>query len=303
MPTAADWLNYHHLLYFWTVAREGSIAKAAKRLHLTHPTISGQVRELETSFGERLVNRVGRHLQLTEVGQVVFQYADEIFALGRELVDTVTSRPTGRPIRLRVGIDDVVPKLVVRRLLAPVFKMPESVRVICHEARADALLAQLSQHTLDVVISDAPVPAGSRVKAFSHAIGECGVSWFATAALARSLDHRFPRSLDGAPVLLPTENTALRRALEPWFVEHRIRPRIVAEFEDSALIKAFGQDGLGVFPAPSAVEDEVREHYKLKVIGRSDELVERFFGISVERRIKNPAVATIFAAARADVFA
>jgi LysR family transcriptional regulator, transcriptional activator of nhaA len=298
-----DWLNYHHLLYFWTVAREGSVAKAAARLRLTHPTVSAQIRALERSLGEKLFRRAGRGLALTEMGGIVLRYADEIFALGRELVDAVKDRPTGRPMRLAIGIDEVVPKLVVRRLLEPAMRLPGPIHLVCHEAHGPELLARLAGHALDVVISDSPLGGGSRVKAYSHLLGECGVTWFATAAQAGALRRRFPRSLAGAPVLLPTDNTALRRSLDQWLDRLGVRPRVVAEFEDGALLMAFGQDGHGAFPAPSAIERAVVAQHAVRVVGRIDAVRERYYAISVERRVKHPAVAAICDAARANLFA
>ncbi len=297
-----DWLNYHHLLYFWTVAREGGVSRAAERLHLTHPTISGQIRELERALGERLFTRVGRGLELTEMGRVVQRYAGEIFTLGQELLDTVKGRPTGSPVRLVVGVDDVLPKLLVRRLLEPALRLPERVRLVAHEASAIDLFARLQQQTLDVVLSDSPLPPGARVRAWSHLLGECGVTWFASEKLAVRARRKFPRSLGEEPLILPTEDTALRRALDPWFEKRGIRPQIVAEIADSALIKSFGQTGLGVFPAPTAVEKEVEQQYHVRQVGRSPELRERFWAITIERRIKNPAVAAISAGAKSELF-
>lgn len=279
------------------------MARAAERLHLTHPTISGQIRELEGALGEKLFVRVGRGLELSEMGRVVYRYADEIFALGRELVDTVKGRPTGRPLRLVVGVDDVLPKLLVRRLLEPALRGPEPVQLVVQEASVRELFARLSQHALDVVLSDSPLPPGSRVKAYGHLLGECGVTWFGVEGLAKRAKRDFPRSLGSEPLILPTEDTALRRALDPWFEVHGIRPQIVAEIADSALIKAFGQKGLGLFPAPSAVERDVLEQFDVRLVGRSDDLRERFWAISVERRIKHPAVAAITDAARERLFA
>ena len=303
MSPALDWLNYHHLLYFWTVAREGGVARAAERLHLTHPTVSGQVRELERALGEKLLVRAGRGLELTEMGRLVYRYADEIFALGRELVDTVKGRPTGRPARLVVGVDDVLPKLLVRRLLEPALRGPDPVHLVVHEAPMRELFGRLSQHALDAVLSDSPLPAGARVKAYAHLLGECGVTWFATEGIQKRARRDFPRSLGLEPLILPTEDSALRRALEPWFERHEIRPQVVAEIADSALIKAFGQDGLGVFPAPTAVERDVQRRYGVRVVGRSEDLRERFWVITVERRLKNPAVAAISQSAREHLFA
>ncbi len=303
MTPTLEWLNYHHLLYFWTVAREGGVARAAERLKLTHPTISAQVRELEVALGEKLFVRVGRGLELTEMGRVVYRYADEIFALGRELVDTVKGRPTGRPLRLAVGVENVLPKLLVRRLLEPALRGPDPVRLVVQEAPARELFARLGQHALDVVLSDSPLPPAARIKAYAHLLGECGVTWFAVESIQKRAKRSFPRSLGLEPMILPTEDTALRRALDPWFERQGIRPQIVAEIADSALIKAFGQNGLGIFPAPSAIEREVQDQFNVRVVGRSDDLRERFWAISVERRIKNPAVAAISEAARDRLFA
>lgn len=298
-----EWLNYHHLLYFWTVAREGGVARAAARLHLTHPTISGQIRELEGALGEKLFVRVGRGLQLTEMGRVVFGYADEIFGLGRELMDTVKGRPTGRPVRLVVGVDDVLPKLLVMRLLEPALRGANPVHLVVHEAPVLELFARLAQHALDVVLSDSLPPAGTRFKAFAHPLGECGVTWFAVESIQKRAKRSFPRSLGVEPLILPTADTALRRALDPWFERQGLRPQIVAEIADSALIKSFGQTGLGIFPAPTAVERDVLKQFDVRIVGRSKDLRERFWAVTAERRIKNPAVVAISHAARGHLFA
>ena len=298
-----EWLNYHHLLYFWVVAREGGLVPAGKVLRLSHPTLSAQVHSLEAQLGEKLFTKVGRKLALTEVGKVVFRYADEIFTLGREMVDTVKGRATGQPLRLDVGVVDVVPKLAVRRLLQPALSLPESVRLVCHENSFDELLADLALHSLDIVISDTPVPSGSSVRAFNHLLGESPVSFFGTKQLAKKYKSGFPASLDGAPMLLPFESLMLRRSLNQWFDRLKIKPRIVAEFEDSALLKVFGGDGLGLFAASSVVEEEVVSQYGVQLLGRADEVRERFYAISVERRLKHPAVVAISDAARRALFA
>lgn len=298
-----EWLNYHHLLYFWTVAREGSLVAAGKALRLSHPTLSAQVHALEDRLGEKLFTRVGRRLVLTEMGQVVFRYADEIFSLGREMVDTVKGRSSGRPRRLDVGISDAVPKIVVRRLLQPALTLPEPVRMVCSEDSYDKLLADLAIHQLDIVISDAPVPPGSNVRAFNHLLGETGVTFFGTTPLANSHRKGFPQSLDGAPMLLPLENLTLRRSLDQWFDRQGIKPQVVAEFEDSALMKVFGADGLGVFPAPTVMEADVRQQYGVQVLGRVPQVRERFYAISVERKLKHPAIVAISEAARHELFA
>ncbi len=302
MGSQTEWLNYHHLLYFWTVAKHGTIVRASKELRLAQPTISGQIRALEESLGERLFRRVGRNLVLTEAGRLVYRHADEIFKIGKELQDTLKGRPTGRPQKLHVGVADVLPKLIAYRLLAPALKMAEPVQIVCTEDRTDRLLAELAINGLDLVLADSPIGGPSRVRAYNHLLGECGVTFFGSIELARRLRRRFPASLDGAPVLLPTENTVLRRSLDQWFESENIRPRTVAEFEDSALMKAFGQEGEGVFAAPSAIEAEVGRQYKVKVVGRCDAIRERFYAITVERRIKNPATVAIAEAARSTLF-
>ena len=297
-----EWLNYHHLLYFWTVARTGGVSAAGAELRLAQPTISGQLRALEDSLGEKLFHRVGRRLELTEMGRVVYRYADEIFSLGRELMDAVHGRPTGRPVRLAVGVADVLPKLITYRLIEPALKLPEPVRMIIREDKPERLLAELALHELDVVLSDAPMSPTVKVRAFSHLLGECGVTIFGTKELAAKYRRTFPRSLDGAPLLLPTENTSLRRGLDQWFEQHDLRPMVVSEIEDRALLKAFGERGVGLFPAPTVIENEVRRQYGVAVVGRIEAVKERFYAISVERRLKHPAVVAICEAARQQLF-
>jgi len=298
-----DSLNYHHLRYFWVVAREGGLVPAGKVLRLSHPTLSAQIHSLEEQLGERLFSKVGRKLALTEVGRVVFRYADEIFNLGREMVDTVEGRDTGQSLRLNVGVVDVVPKLVVRELLHPALQLTTPVRLICHEGSYEELLADLSLHAIDIVIADAPIPAGSNVRAFTHLLGETGASFFGTRPLVQRYRRGFPQSLNGAPMLLPLENLTLRRSLNQWFARHDIKPRVVAEFEDSALLTVFGANGSGVFAAPSVVEDEVVAQYGVQVLGRVPEIRERYYAISAERRLKHPAVLAISELARAELFA
>lgn len=293
-----EWLNYHHLLYFWTVVREGGISRASKRLRLAQPTVSGQIKALEDALGEKLFDRLGRRLELTEVGQVVYRYADEIFTLGRELQDTLKGRPTGRPRRLAVGIADALPKLIAYRLLEPVLRMPEPVRLVCGEDKPDRLLAELSLHELDVVLSDTPVGAGSSVRAYNHLLGESTISFFAAPRRAPALRGGFPRSLEGTPLLLPAEATALRRPLDHWLDEQMLHPVIAGEFQDSALMKSFGQAGAGVFPAPSVIEEEVCTQFGVEVVGRVDSLRERYYAITLERRLEHPAVVVLTRSAR-----
>jgi LysR family transcriptional activator of nhaA len=298
-----EWLNYHHLLYFWTVAREGGLVPAGKVLRLSHPTLSAQVRALEADLGEKLFVKVGRKLTLTETGKLVYRYAEDIFSLGAELRDAVKGRAPGRTLRLNVGVVDVVPKLIVRSLLQPALQLEEPVRVVCHEDSYERLLSDLALHTLDVLISDAPVPAGSVIRAYNHLLGETGVSFFGTPALTRAYKKRFPSSLDGAPLLLPLESSPLRRSLNQWFDRHGLRPRVVVECEDSALLKVFGADGIGIFPAPTVMQHSICKQYGVSIIGRVDGVRERFYAISAERKLKNPAVVAITEAARSELFA
>lgn len=297
-----EWLNYHHLRYFWVVAREGGLVQAGKVLRLSHPTLSAQIHALEAQLGEPLFNKVGRRLVLSETGRVVFRYADEIFKLGHELVDAVSGRPVGQPLRLNVGAVDAVPKLVVSLLLKPALSLPEPVRLVCHEDAYDKLLADLSLHALDVLIADAPLPTGSSVRAYSHLLGETGMSVFGAPSLAKAYKRDFPRSLHGAPMLLPLEHVPLRRSLDQWFAKHALVPRIVGEFEDSALLKVFGSEGVGLVVAPSAVEREIAAQYRLQLVGRIDEVRERFYAITGERKLKHPAVVALTAVARSEVF-
>ena len=295
-------LNYHHLLYFWMVAREGTVASAAAKLRLAQPTISGQIHALEGSLGEKLFERAGRGLRPTEMGRVVFRYADEIFALGRELTESVKGHPTGRPLRLTVGVSDALPKLVAYRLIEPALALTQPVRLVVHEQSTERLLAALALHELDVVLTDRVAPPGVSVRAYNHLLGDCEATLFAAPKLAAKYRRRFPLSLNGAPFLLPGETSTLRRALAQWFERHRIRPHIVGEFDDSTLIKVFGQAGKGIFAAPSIIESSVRNQYGVAVVGTLDRVRERFYAVSAERRLKHPAVIAITESARRDLF-
>ena len=298
-----EWLNYHHLLYFWTVAREGSIARACEKLRLAQPTISGQLRLLEDTLGEKLFAKSGRGLVMTDVGQVVYQYADEIFGLGRELQDVLKGRPRGRPLRLLVGVSDLVPKLIAYRILRPALEMEESVQLVCDEDSPERLLAALADHRLDVVLSDAPITSSISVKAFNHLLGTCDVTLFCAPALLAKYRKGFPESLEGAPFLLPIEGSNLRRSLDQWFEGLKIRPKIVGEFKDGALMKTFGQAGAGIFAAPSAIVKEIHETYRVEKLGTIDSITERFYAISVERKLKHPAILKISETAREKLFA
>lgn len=298
----ANTLNYHHLLYFWTVVREGGVSRAAEKLRLSQPAISAQIKLLEAALGERLLQRQGRALVLTDVGRVVDRYATEIFTAGGELLDTLKGRPSGRALRMAVGVANSVPKLVVSRLLRPAVAGPQPAQITCTEDDPEQLLARLATHELDVVISDTPAPPYVRVKVFNHLLGESGTTFFAGAGLARRLRRQFPRSLSGAPMLLPTINTSLRRSLEQWFAAEDLRPTVAGEFEDPALLTTFGEWGRAVFAAPTAIEREVTRSHRVVIVGRTAAVRERYYAISIERRLKHPGVAAITSRARTEIF-
>ena len=299
---ALNSLNYQHLLYFWTVGREGSIAKATTQLHLTQPTISAQLRALERSLGGRLFARRGRGLQLTDLGREVFRYADEMFGVARELVGALDGAATGRATRFTVGVSDALPKLTTIRLLEPAFALGDDVRITLRIDKTDRLLADLSLHAVDLVLADAPVPSWMPVRLFNHPLGECDVTVFGVPALARALRRRFPASLDGAPFIVQTPNTALRRSLDEYFGRAAIAPRITCEVEDVALVQELGGEGKGLFAAPSVVASQIRARYGVVTVGRLPAVRERFFAISAERRITHPAVRAISEAARDRLF-
>ena len=291
-------LNYNHLLYFWTVAREGSIAKATQSLHLTPQTISGQLKLLEESVGEPLFHRVGRGLAMTETGHMVYQYADEIFTLGAELTSRVKTGRVVVPAVLAVGVVNSIPKLVASRILQPVLKSEIALRLVCREGGVEALLGDLAVHQHDLVLSDRPIPSGLSVKAFSHALGSSEIALFARKGSTRQYEKDFPHSLDKAPILLPTMDNPIRRALDEWFDQQGISPTMVAEFEDSALMYAFGEAGTGIFPAPAALSDEVEQMYRCRRIGPAIAVEEKYYAISPERKLKHPAVLNIIENAR-----
>ncbi len=288
-----EWLNYHHLRYFWVVAKEGSLKKAADKLHVSQPSISEQIKELEEVLGESLFRRSGRANVLTDAGQVVLRYAEEIFGLGAELMRAVKQRPGLQSLRFYVGVADAIPKLVVNDILKPVLAGLPAIHIICREGKMEDLLSQLAAHRLDIVLADEPAPSSIKFRAFTHLLGESGVCFCAAPRLAARLRPRFPASLHDAPALLPTENTALRRCLEQWFQQRQVRPRVVAEFEDAALIKVMAADGKGFAPVPTVVAEEALTRYRLQQIGITEECKQQFYAITAERRIVHPAAVAI----------
>lgn len=297
-----EWLNYHHLFYFWNVAREGGITPAGRQLKLSQPAISAQLRTLEAAVGQKLFHKAGRGLRLTEAGQLAYRYAEEIFSLGREMQSALRGQSGGRPLRFLIGIVDVLPKSIAYELIRPALALKEPIQIVCREDKAEPLLSELSVNALDLVLSDASLPASYRIKAFNHRLGECGVSFFAKPDLARRYRRNFPASLNGAPMLLPTENTALRRSLEQWFENQKITPHIMGEFEDSALMKVFGKMGLGVFAMASVIDQDICRQFQVKKIGEAPEIREEFYAISGERQLKHPAVLAISEAAKHQLF-
>lgn len=297
-----EWLNYHHLQYFWVTAREGGVSKASAKLRLSQPTISAQIKRLQEVLGVELFHRHGRSLVLTDTGRMVYQYADEIFTVGRELQDALKSHQPGRALPLTVGVSNAVPKLVAWRLLRPLMHAPSPVRLVCREENTEQLLTHLATHALDVVLADTPAPPHIRVKAFNHVLGESDTGFFAPPPIAARLKRRFPKSLHQAAMVIPTANTALRRDLDAWIDSIGVRPTVVAEFEDPALMKVFGAESGAVFPAPLVVAKDVCRIYRVGLVGSIDAVKERYYAISTERRLTNPGVLAITNVARDKVF-
>jgi LysR family transcriptional activator of nhaA len=288
-----EWLNYHHLRYFWIVAKEGSLARAAERLRVSQPSISGQIRELETAFGQRLFRKEGRKNVLTEAGRMVQRYADEIFSLGGEMMSALQDRPTESALRVRIGLTDSFPKLVANEILRPVFSLGRAVQVICREGKPEDLIAQLAAHRLDIVLADEAPSSSVNIRVFDHRLGETGCLLCATRKLATRLGPGFPRSLDGAPVLLPAENAPLRRAVETWLRDQDVKPRVEAEFEDPALMKVMAAEGRGFIILPAAVSAVALKRYGLHVFGRAEDCRISFHAFTTERKIEHPAVSAI----------
>ena len=283
-------LNYHHLRYFWVVAKEGSLRKAADALHVSQPTISAQIAALEGVLDEKLFHRGGRALALTEAGHRVLSYAEEIFSLGQELLDDARQRPSVRPLRVHIGITDSLPKLVSYEIIKPIFKLAQPVQTVCREGKAADLLSQLAAYRLDIVLADEPAPSSLPIKVFNHLLGECGLSFCAEPKLAATFKHKFPKSLNESPVLLPANNPVLRQSLEKWFQTENIRPRLMAEFDDAALMKIAAADGLGFFAIPTRVVKEAVARYGFQIIGRTEACRQQFYAISAERKLTHPAI-------------
>lgn len=290
MSTVIRRLNYQHLLYFWSVVRTGSLTRACEELALAAPTVSAQLRTLEERLGEKLLVKSGRTLVPTDVGRLVYSYANEIFGLGQELMEALEQRPSARPLKLLVGIDDVVPKEVAYRILEPGLQLKQPLRVVCREGTLERLVADLAIHEIDVVLSDSPVTPSINVRAYSHRLGSSNVYWMATPTLARTLRRGFPKSLDGVPVLLPTDDTAIRRALDQWLDRQNVRPLMLGEFEDYAMLREFAREGHGFAPVPSVLEAQFRKQHGFVRIGLARGVKAEFYAISVERKIKHPAV-------------
>jgi LysR family transcriptional regulator, transcriptional activator of nhaA len=290
MAIAIPRLNYQHLLYFWTVVRTGSLTRACEELHLSAPTVSAQLRTFEERIGEKLLMKSGRTLAPTETGRLVYSYADEIFGLGGDLLNALAQRPTRKPLRLAVGIDDVLPKEIAHWLIEPAFSLQQSVQLVCREGTLEHLVSALQVHELDVVLSDSPITPSLTMRAHNHRLGGCDTSWVAAPALARQLRAGFPKSLDGAAVLLPTADTAIRRSLDQWLDRHGVRPHLVGEFEDYGLLREFARVGRGVAPAPDALIKQLGKHSGLARIGQARRVRSEFYAISLERKIKHPGV-------------
>lgn len=290
-------LNYNHLYYFYAVATEGSITKASKILHLTPQTISGQITNFESLIGVDLFDRKGKKLLLSEMGQLIYSYAEEIFQLGDELKNVIKTQEPAHWLTFTVGVSGVIPKVLAFQLLKPVLNMAESVRLICKEGHQDSLLAELAVNKLDLVLTDQPLSMGSHIKAFNHRLTESGFTFFATRKLATACRKGFPHSLSGQPFLMQGKNTAVRQRLSAWLDKHSIVPNIIAEFDDSALLKSFGQEGYGIFTAPTLIEETIMSQYHVKIVGRTEEFKEHYYVISPERRLKHPAILEIVNAA------
>lgn len=295
-----DWLNYHHLYYFWTIAREGSIVKAGEKLRLAQPTLSTQVKALEEALGEKLFTKAGRNLELTDTGRMVYRYADEIFGLGQEMLETLKGRSGAKVLRFSVGISDALSKLMIHRLLEPALALKTPIRLLCREDKTARLLGDLVTHQLDLVLADMPMGPQTRIKAYNHLLGEYSVGIFGSPQLVQRHAGDFPGCLQGAPLLLPSEGTTLRRGIEAWTKQEKLQCVMTGEFDDSALMKSFGQAGMGFFAAPAIIGEEVERQYQVQQIGIATSIKERIFAISIEKKITHPAVLAIARAAKGE---
>ncbi len=298
-----EFLNYHHLRYFWAVAKEGGLTRAAAKLHVSQPTISAQIQALEGVLGEKLFRRAGRNLALTDAGQHVLSYAEEIFSLGQDLVSSVKQRPTSRPLRVSLGVADALPKLVIYHLIEPIFRLSQPVQVSCWETNVSDMLLELASYRLDVVLADEPASSGVTTNVFNHFLGESGVTFCAMPRLAAKLRRGFPQSLNGAPALLPMSNSGLRRSLEKWFHAVGVRPRLVGEFYDPALVNVLALHDLGFISVPTVVVKETVSRFGFRVIGRTDECQQQFYAITPERKLTHPAVTAITSNTRSPLLA
>jgi LysR family transcriptional activator of nhaA len=296
---AMDFLNYHHLRYFWAVAREGGLTKAALKLRVSQPTISAQIHALEEVLGEKLFRRAGRNLALTDIGPQVLSYAEDIFSLGDDLLSSVKQRPTSRPLKVHLGVADALPKLVAYRIIEPIFKLQQPIQVSCWETKVSEMLVELSAYRLDVVLADEPASSSVATRVFNHFLGECGITFCAEPRLAARLRRGFPRSLDGAPALLPMSNTGLRRSLEKWFHSSGFRPRVIGEIEDPAFMNILALHGLGFIAVPTLVASETEARFGFKTIGQTTQCQQQFYAITAERKLTHPAVVAITSAATA----
>ncbi|WP_245958120.1 LysR family transcriptional regulator [Roseimicrobium gellanilyticum] len=293
MTEPMEWLNYHHLRYFWSVAREGSMRVAAEKLGVSQPSISAQIHLLEESLGAELFRKKGRSLILTDTGRVVYNYAEEIFALGRDLLGAVRHGPVSRLAPFHVGLTDTLPKLAAAEILRPVFKLSQPVRAVCHEDDIEDLLPLLATHRLDIILADEPAPSSAKFKTFNHSLGTCGVTLCAPPKVAARLRQEFPKSLDRAPALLPAEHSPLRRILDPWFDEHQVRPEVIAEFDDPALMQVFALDTPGFFPLHAVAVEEAVKRYGFRAIATLEGVRSEFFAITAERKLKHPATVAV----------
>jgi LysR family transcriptional regulator, transcriptional activator of nhaA len=297
-----EFLNYHHLRYFWNVAKEGGLTKAASKLHVSQPTISAQIQALEGVLGEKLFRRSGRNLTLTDTGQQVLTYAEEIFSLGQDLVNSVKQRPTLRPLRVNLGVADALPKLVVYRIIEPIFRLSQPVQVSCWETNPSDMLLELAAYQLDLVLADEPASSGVTTNVFNHFLGESGVTFCAMPPLAAKLRRGFPTSLNGAPALLPMANSGLRRSLEKWFHAVGVRPRLVGEFYDPAFVNVLALHALGFMSVPTIVVKEIVNRFGFRVIGQTEECQQQFYAITSQRKLAHPAVTAITSDARRRLF-